>query len=268
MSCKYRVSHIVGIPTLKVSSSQVNYHKESYGNLQITEHQELLPGAILVAFVVFLSSFAGAKKFAMQAGSGGFQQCFISLTMFFVFSSASWRSFVSRDFNCFEMEVSTWQNCFEPRMAIRSEHSTSSWRWVSPISWVPSLGLCPRRLDSADTRKSYANVATGFQRHKLWGVNYVHGHWSLFMDVKRCDISPISDLGIRASVAEAGSTWKAMSFEADETWMGAWNFRSWFRIVWGMGIAHQARALDASGKKRRIGCRITYYTPENAWKWD
>lgn len=30
--------------------------------------EELLPGAILVAFVVFLSSFAGAKKFAMKAG--------------------------------------------------------------------------------------------------------------------------------------------------------------------------------------------------------
>ena len=29
--------------------------------------QELLPGAVLVAFVVFLSSFAGAKKFAMKA---------------------------------------------------------------------------------------------------------------------------------------------------------------------------------------------------------
>ena len=29
--------------------------------------EELLPGAILVAFVVFLSSFAGAKKFAMKA---------------------------------------------------------------------------------------------------------------------------------------------------------------------------------------------------------
>lgn len=30
--------------------------------------KELIPGAILVAFVVFLSSFAGAKKFAMQDG--------------------------------------------------------------------------------------------------------------------------------------------------------------------------------------------------------
>jgi len=34
--------------------------------------QELLPGAILVAFVVFLSSFAGAKKFAMK---DGYQVC-------------------------------------------------------------------------------------------------------------------------------------------------------------------------------------------------
>ena len=32
--------------------------------------EELIPGAILVAFVVFLSSFAGAKKFAMQAMGG------------------------------------------------------------------------------------------------------------------------------------------------------------------------------------------------------
>ena len=32
--------------------------------------QELVPGAILLAFVVFLSSFAGAKKFAMKAAHG------------------------------------------------------------------------------------------------------------------------------------------------------------------------------------------------------
>ena len=83
--------------------------------------QELVPGAILLAFVVFLSSFAGAKKFAMKAAHG--RRCICMCC-------------ASQSLQC-------------SRMATRSEPSTSSWRWDSQTSLAPSSALCQHRWASA-----------------------------------------------------------------------------------------------------------------------